>query len=67
MSTISLSVKSMPRGAVTTPAAALSRKYSRGVNLNARNESGRTVLSIANYCETPSAVRTLLISAGGEE
>lgn len=37
------------------------------VNINAINESGRTVLSIANYHEASSAVRALLIKAGAKE
>jgi len=39
----------------------------KGVNINAKNESGRTALSIANYYEVPSVVRTLLVNAGAEE
>ena len=38
----------------------------RGININARNESGRTALSIANYYEAPSAVRALLAKAGAK-
>ncbi len=38
-----------------------------GVNINATNESGRTVLSIASYLEAPYEVRKLLINAGAKE
>ncbi len=40
---------------------------SAGVNLDARNESGRTALSIANYYEVPLVVKALLVSAGAKE
>jgi hypothetical protein len=39
----------------------------RGVNINAKNESGRTVLAIAIYYESPSVVRAILLDAGGKE
>ena len=37
------------------------------VNINAKDESGRTVLSIANYHEAPTVVRALLVEAGARE
>lgn len=37
-----------------------------GANINAKNESGRTVLSIANYNEVPSVIKSLLINAGAK-
>lgn len=38
-----------------------------GLNINAKSESGRTVLSYANYHEANSAVKALLVSAGAKE
>jgi hypothetical protein len=38
-----------------------------GININAKNKSGRTALSIAKYYEVPSAARVLLIRAGAKD
>lgn len=38
----------------------------RGVNINAKNEQGRTALAIARYHEVPAVIRELLMMAGGK-
>ncbi len=38
----------------------------RGVNINAKNENGRTALSIANYYEAPAIIKEVLLMAGGK-
>ena len=38
----------------------------RGVNINAKNENGRTALSIANYYEAPGIIKEVLWMAGAK-
>ena len=41
--------------------------FARGVNINAKNENGRTALSIAHYYEAPAIIKEVLKMAGGKD